>query len=307
MTSTETPRSPAPASSTSGSSLAIPSEADLRRARERVGAVLPPTPAVPARTRAAWLKLESLQVTGAFKIRGALNAVGHHVEAGDRRTVFAASAGNHGKGVAWAARHFALGAHVVVPRDAPAAKVDGCRALGAEVTVAGDGFEASWRSAQQLAAAAGGRLVHAFDDPLVVAGQATVAWELLALDPDVVVVPLGGGGLAAGVALVLAPLGVRVIGVRVAGGGAATIADGLRVAALGALPARLCAELLSDVVTVGEDDVRRAVRWLAFEEKIVAEGAGAAAFAGLDHVRARRPVAVISGGNIDPARLAALC
>jgi threonine dehydratase len=285
----------------------VPSDADLRSARERVGAILAATPAVAARTRAAWLKLESLQVTGAFKIRGALNAVGCHVEAGDRRPVFAASAGNHGKGVAWAARHFGLRAHIVVPEGAPAAKVDGCRALGATVTVAGDGFEASWRRAERLAAEAGGRLIHAFDDPLVIAGQATVAWELLGLDPDVVLVPLGGGGLAAGVALVLAPLGVRVVGVRVEPGAPSTIADGLRVAALGPLAGSLCRRLLADVVTVTEEEVRRAVRHLAFEEKIVAEGAGAVAFAALDRVRARRPVAVVSGGNIDPARLAGIC
>jgi threonine dehydratase len=308
MTSTAT-TPPHPALQATASPFEIPSEADLRRARERIAAALPPTPAIAARTRDAWLKLENLQVTGAFKVRGAFNAVAHQVEHGDRRPVFAASAGNHGQGVAWAARRLGLAAHVVVPRGAPAAKIDGCRALGAEVTIAGDSFEASWRRAERLAAERGGRLIHAFDDPHVIAGQATVAWELLGLDPDLVLVPVGGGGLAAGVGLVLAPLGIRVIGVRVEGAGAdgaATVADGLRVAALGSLPARLCRRFLAGVVTAREADVRRAMRRLACDEKVVAEGAGAAAFAALDQIQARRPVAVISGGNVDPRQLASL-
>ena len=180
-----------------------PTDADLAAARARITAALAPTPVVAARSRDAWLKLENLQITGSFKVRGALNAIARGVESGDRRAIVAASAGNHGQGVAWAARRFGLSACVVVPRDAPRAKVEGCRALGAEVVVGGDGYESCWALAHQLAGRRGARLVHAFDDPDVIAGQATVGFELAALAPDVVLVPVGGGGLAAGVGLAL--------------------------------------------------------------------------------------------------------
>jgi len=296
-----------------------PTDADLAAARARVTAVLAPTPIVSARSRDAWLKLENLQITGSFKVRGALNAIARGVEAGDRRAVVAASAGNHGQGVAWAARRFGLRACVVVPRDAPRAKVEGCRALGAEIVVGGDGFESCWELAHRLAGTRGARLVHAFDDPDVIAGQATVGFELAALAPDVVLVPVGGGGLAAGVGLALRGRDVRGIGVQVEGAdglrralrGQApvppvpTLADGLRVATAGALTTRVCASVLDDVITVGEDEVSAAVRRLAIDEHLVVEGAGAVAFAALGRVRARRPLAIITGGNIDPDKLTA--
>jgi threonine dehydratase len=296
-----------------------PTDAGLAAARARITAVLTPTPVVAARSRDAWLKLENLQTTGSFKVRGALNAIARGVEAGDRPSLVAASAGNHGLGVAWAARRFGLSACVVVPRDAPRAKVEGCRALGAEIVVGGDGYEACWAVAHRLAAERGARLVHAFDDPDVIAGQATVGFEIAAMAPDVVLVPVGGGGLAAGVGLALRGRDVRVIGVQVEGAdglrralrGQApvrprqTLADGLRVATAGALTTRICASVLDDVITVREDEVYAAVRQLAIDEHLVVEGAGAVAFAALGRVRARRPLAIITGGNIDPEKLTA--
>jgi len=296
-----------------------PTDADLAAARARIATVLAPTPVVAARSRDAWLKLENLQITGSFKVRGALNAIARGVESGDRRPIVAASAGNHGQGVAWAARRFGLGACVVVPRDAPRAKVTGCRALGAEIVVGGDGFESCWALARQLAAERGARLLHAFDDPDVIAGQATVGFEIAGVAPDVVLVPIGGGGLAAGVGLALRGRDVRVVGVQVAGADAfrralrgeppapprPTLADGLRVARAGALTTRVCASVLDDVITVREDEVSAAIRRLAIDEHLVVEGAGAVAFAALDRVRARRPLAIITGGNIDPDKLTA--
>ena len=296
-----------------------PTDADLAAARTRITAALAPTPVVAARSRDAWLKLENLQITGSFKVRGALNAIARGVEAGDTRAIVAASAGNHGQGVAWAARRFGLSACVVVPRDAPRAKVEGCRALGAEIVVGGDGYESCWALAHRLAAERGARLVHAFDDPDVIAGQATVGFEIAVFAPDVVLVPVGGGGLAAGVGLALRDRDVEVVGVQVEGADglrralrgqapvppAATLADGLRVATAGALTTRLCAIVLADVITVGEDEVYAAVRRLAIDEHLVVEGAGAVAFAALEHVRARRPLAIITGGNIDPDKLTA--
>jgi threonine dehydratase len=292
----------------------------LRQAARRIRATFAPTPLVFCEARRAWLKLENLQVTGAYKVRGAFNALAAQVERGDRRAVFAASAGNHGLGVAWAARRFGLQATIVVPAAAPAAKVAGCRALGARVVNGGDGFESCLHAGQALARARGGRFLHAFDDPEVIAGQSTVAMELLRLRPDVVLIPVGGGGLTAGMGSLLKRAGVRVVGVQVAGvdalrralaGQAAqpprpTLADGLRVAAPGRLTLRICAALLDDIVTVEEDEVAAAVASLATRDRIIAEGAGAVAVAALPRVTGERRAAVISGGNIDAAVLARL-
>jgi len=188
-----------------------------------------------------------------------------------------------------------------------------CAALGARLTTVAGGFEACLAQASALARALGARFLHAFDDLEVIAGQATVACEILAFAPDVVVVPVGGGGLAAGMASVLRRAGVRVVGVQVAGADAmsrslaglpprparATIADGLRVEAPGLLTRAVCAAALDDLVVVEEAEVLAAMRELALADKIVAEGAGAVAVAALPRVRGRRPVAVVSGGNID--------
>jgi threonine dehydratase len=292
---------------------------DVFVAHDRLRRILPPTPVIYSQSRAAFLKLDNLQVTGAFKVRGALNALAAQVERGDHRPVLAASAGNHGQGVAWAGRHFGLQVCVVVPAGAPHTKIAGCRRLGAEVVLHGDCFEEALEHAGSLAAGRGWRFVHAFDDPDVIAGQGTVAVELLPLRPDAVLVPIGGGGLAAGTGLVLKAFGVRVIGVQVEGADAlarrrrgqapdcappATIADGLRVHRPGRLAVALCDGLLDDVVVVSDGEVRRAVAQLFAEEGIIAEGAGAASAAALPRVAGSRKVAVISGGNIDGRLLA---
>jgi len=291
----------------------------LAAAAARVRGALPETPLVRSERLGAWLKLESLQITGAYKVRGALNALASQVERGDHRAVFAASAGNHGLGVAWSARRLGLAATIVVPDGAPQTKVAGCQALGARVIRAGDGFESCVARARALAHASGGRFLHAFDDAEVIAGQSTVAAELLAARPDVVVVPIGGGGLIAGVGSVLRRHGVRVVGAQVEGVDslrralaredgpaqppAATLADGLRVAAPGRLPLRIAAAFLDEIVVVSEDDVANALASLALRERVVAEGAGAVAVAALARVAGARRVAVVSGGNIDARRL----
>jgi threonine dehydratase len=289
------------------------SPALIEAAAARIGSALPPTPVVASPSRGAWLKLENLQVTGAYKVRGAFNAVAAQVERGDRRPLFAASAGNHGLGVAWAARHFDLPATIVVPACAPRAKVRGCERLGAEVRREGADFHACAALAEALAAARGGRFLHAFDDPEVIAGQATVALELLALAPDVVLIPIGGGGLLAGMGSVLRRAGVRVVGVQVAGvdafrrvlagqhprAAAATLADGLRVTAPGLLTRRIGAAALDQILVVDEAALAATIVSLALEDKIVAEGAGAASVTALGAVTGHRKVAVVSGGNID--------
>jgi threonine dehydratase len=291
----------------------------IATAAARVRGVLPETPLVRSERLGAWLKLESLQITGAYKVRGALNALASQVERGDHRPIFAASAGNHGLGVAWSARRLGLAATIVVPDDAPRTKVAGCQALGARVIRVDGDFESCVARARALALVAGGRFLHAFDDAEVIAGQSTVAAELRAARPDVVVVPIGGGGLIAGVGSLLRREGVRVVGAQVEGvdslrralareGAAAqlptrTLADGLRVAAPGRLPLRIAAAFLDEIVVVSEDEVAVALASLALHERVVAEGAGAVAVAALARVSGNRRVAVVSGGNIDARRL----
>jgi len=262
-----------------------------------------------------------MQHTGAYKVRGALNALLCQAARGDRRPVVAASAGNHAAGVAYAARVVGLEAVTVVPCSAPVTKIQRTQSLGARVICNGATFEDAYAEARRLSHVEGWRFLHAFDDPDIIAGQGTIAHELLAHEPDVVLVPVGGGGLAAGVGLALAARGVRVIGVQVAGvdamsralrgtlGGfvpAETMADGVRVSAPGALTTRICRRVLDDLITVSEGDVREAMLRLAVEDRVVAEGAGALAAAALTMVPGERKIAVVSGGNVDLEALLAL-
>jgi threonine dehydratase len=292
----------------------------IAAAAARIGAVLAPTPVIFSTARRAFLKLENLQVTGAYKVRGAFNAVAARWERGLRTPLVAASAGNHGLGVAWAARHFHLPATIVVPAGAPRTKIEGCLALGARVVTGGSSVEHCLQMAAAHARASGGHLVHPFDDLDVIAGQATVGLELLALEPDVVLLPVGGGGLAAGAGTVLRRHGVRVVGVQVRGVDAlrrvlageaptvapATLADGLRVTTPGQLTTPICAQVLDDLVLVDEAQLATTIASLVVTDKVVAEGAGAASVAALLAVSGKRRVAVVSGGNIDAGVLARL-
>ena len=315
---------PSPRSSAPLASDGLIAPALLAAAVARVRGVLPETPLIRSDRLGAWLKLENLQTTGAYKVRGAFNALAADVERGERRPVFAASAGNHGLGVAWAARRLALAATIVVPDGASRTKVAGCRALGARVVHAGSGFESCVARARALAVAAGGRFLHAFDDAEVIAGQSTVGAELPAHRPDTVVVPIGGGGLVAGVGSVLRRHGIRVVGAQVAGVDSfrrallgddspaprrappPTLADGLRVAAPGLLPLQIASAFLDEIIVVTEAEVRAALTSLALHERVVAEGAGAVAIAALPRVAGRRRVAIVSGGNIDASLLGSL-
>jgi len=299
----------------------LPDFADVAAAASRLRPLLAPTPLVRSERFDGWLKLEALQVTGSYKVRGASNAMLVALASGDRRPVIAASAGNHARGVAWAANRLGIEAHTVVPVTAPLTKIRGTEALGADVIRSGRSYEEAQDHAQSLARRNGWRFLPAFDDPDVVAGQGTVGWELLDTQADAVIVPLGGGGLAAGVGLALKARGVRIVGVHVEGLDAmaralegrpgldaprATIADGVRVRAAGELTRRICADVLDEIVVVTEAKVRRAVVELAAFDRIVAEGAGALACAALEQVAGARKIAVVSGGNIDLESLIAL-
>lgn len=299
----------------------LPDVADVAAAASRLRPLLAPTPLVRSERFEAWLKLETLQATGSYKVRGASNAMLVALANGDRRPIVAASAGNHARGVAWAANRLGLTAHTVVPVTAPLTKVRGTEALGAKVIRFGSSYEEAQEHALLLGRQNGWRLLPAFDDADVIAGQGTVGWELLDPLPDVVLVPLGGGGLAAGIGVALASRGVKIVGVHVEGLDAmaralagrapldaapSTIADGVRVRSVGHLTRSICAHVLDDIITVPEALVRKTVVELAAFDRVVAEGAGALACAALERVRARRKVAVVSGGNIDLETLAAL-
>ena len=269
-----------------------------------------------------WLKLENLQRTGSYKVRGALNALLAARERGDDRMVITASAGNHAQGMAWAAYRLGVPAITVMPRTAPETKVAGVAHWGATVRLHGETYDEAKAFAADLAAQNGFRLLSAFDDVDVIAGQGTVGLEIASvLTPDVVIVPIGGGGLASGVALALKSQGVRIVGAQVEGVDAmarvlrgdyapfdpvSTLADGVRVKDAGHITRGLLADLLDDIVIVREAELRETLVRLALEEHVIAEGAGALALAAGRRVAGKRKVAVVSGGNVDASVLARL-
>ncbi|MBX3710805.1 MAG: threonine dehydratase [Lysobacter sp.] len=294
---------------------------DVLAAQGRLRRYLPPTPLHHAERFGCWLKLENLQRTGSYKVRGALNALLAARERGDDRPVIAASAGNHAQGLAWAAYRLNVPAIAVMPHGAPQTKIAGVSHWGATVRLHGDSFDEARAFALQLAERNGYRFLSAFDDPDVIAGQGTVGLEIASLAPDVVLVPIGGGGLAAGVALALKAQGVRIVGAQVEGVDAmaralrgdapgaapvATLADGVRVKEPGLLTRRVLSELIDDVVIVREAELRETLVRLALEEHLIAEGAGALALAAGRRVAGKRKCAVVSGGNIDAMVLAGL-
>lgn len=277
---------------------------------------------------AIWLKREDLQRTGSFKERGARHALLCLGAEAARRGVVAASAGNHALGLAYHGAQLGVRVTVVMPVNAPAVKIRRCRGLGADVVLHGHSFDEAQLHAVEHATRRGAVFVHPFDDLNVIAGQGTLALEILEQAPqvDTLVVPVGGGGLLAGVATVVKALRpcVRVIAVEPAhaasfvaaylhGGPAPaalapTLADGLAVAQMGAATFALAAPLVDDVVTVTERELSVAVAVLACRCGAVVEGAGAAALAAVlaGRIRGRTIVVPITGRNIDPRAHAAV-
>ncbi len=303
---------------------AVPTLTDIEAARRRIAGIARETPVYPSETlsrlcgREVLLKAENLQRTGAFKIRGAVNRIATLTSAERDAGVVAASAGNHGQAVAWAAREAGIPATVFVPEDAPMAKVEATMNYGARVELAGAGFDDALVDARALCDRTGATFIHAFEDEQVIAGQGTIGLELVEQveDLDCVVVPIGGGGLAAGIALALTELRpqVRIVGVQaaafapLAGSGTFgwTIADGIAVKHPGELTSAILRERLDSVVTVADTEIAEAIVLLLERLKLVAEGAGAASVAAIlhDKVESRgRTVALLSGGNIDPTLL----
>jgi threonine dehydratase len=306
------------------------SAGDVLAAQARLRPHLAATPLHYAERFGCWLKLENLQRTGSYKVRGAMNALLAARERGDTRPVIAASAGNHAQGLAWAGYRLRMPVITVMPRCAPQTKIAGVAHWGAAIRLHGDSFDEAKAFAAELARQHDYRLLSAFDDADVIAGQGTVGLELAALAPDVVLVPIGGGGLAAGVALALksacssgmkSSRRVRIIGAQVEGVDSmlralrddhrliepvATLADGVRVKQPGVLTQRLLRELLDDIVIVREAELRETLVRLALDEHVIAEGAGALALAAGRRVAGKRKCAVVSGGNIDAVVLARL-
>lgn len=304
----------------------------LLAARERIASAIHATPLVSSEYLSglcgveAHLKLENLQRTGSFKLRGACNRVARLLEGGERPPgVIAASAGNHAQGVAQAARLSGLPAVVVMPVNAPLTKIESCRAMGAEVRLVGETLEEAADFAVRLGDERGLAFLHPYDDWDVIAGQASCGLEMFEALPDLdtVVVPLGGGGLISGVALALKLQrpGVRVIGVQsdavapwryflrdgsleTVPVGANTIADGIKVKRPGLLTRQVVADFVDEIVTVDDNAIAEAIVVLLERTRSIGEGAGVVALAAMLQQRVRfepdsKVVCVISGGNVD--------
>jgi threonine dehydratase len=303
---------------------AAPTLTDLEAARARIAGIARVTPVYPSETlsrragRSVQLKAENLQRTGAFKIRGAVNTIATLTDEERAAGVVAASAGNHGQAVAWAAREAGIGATVFMPQDSPMAKVDATRNYGAQVELVGAGFDESMAAAQEVVDSTGATFVHAFEDERVIAGQGTIGLELVEQLPDLgtMVLPIGGGGLASGIAIALRALkpGVSIVGVQAANicpfaGGTEhsyTIAEGIAVKQPGTLTSAILGELLDEVVTVTDEQISQAIVLLLERTKLLVEGAGAASVAAVlagEVPGEDEACLLLSGGNIDPTLL----
>ena len=306
--------------------------ADIQQAAERVHGQVLETPCVESRTLSQltgtqlFLKMENLQFTASFKERGACNKLVQLSDEEKARGVIAMSAGNHAQGVAYHAERLGIPATIVMPTFTPGVKVARTRGFGARVILHGDSLEAAYTHAKALAEAQNLVFVHPYDDSAIMAGQGTLALEMLAAQPalDTLVVPVGGGGLIAGIATAAKAIrpGIRVVGVQtqrfpamvnaVQGTqhpqGGNTIAEGIAVGAPGALCLEVIRQRVDELLLVDEGDIEQAIVLLLEIEKTLAEGAGAAALAALlrhkDRFAGRKVGMVLSGGNIDPQLLA---
>jgi threonine dehydratase len=289
---------------------------EIERARERLAGVARVTPVFPSETlsrlagRPVRLKAENLQRTGSFKIRGAYTKLSSLEPERRAAGVVAASAGNHGQAVAWAARELGAPARIFMPQDSPMAKVDATRNYGAEVELTGAAFEETLATAQAFVEQEGATFVHPYEDTLVMSGQGTIGLELAeqVAELETVVLPIGGGGLASGISLALRAVrpGLRLVGVQAAGtrpgGSGYTIADGIAVKEPGDLTMGILRETLDDIVSVEDEQIAEAIVLLAERTKLVVEGAGAVSVAAIlgGLAGGSGPVlALLSGGNID--------
>ncbi len=316
----------------------------IKLAQQRLRGIVVQTPLVPYFPPATdtgpaheaqgqlWLKPESLQPIGSFKLRGAYNKIASFTEQERQRGVISYSSGNHAQGVAYAARALGVKSVIVMPRNAPKIKVDTTAALGAEIVTVGPGSSERLKRAEELAREHGYAIVPPYNDEQIIAGQGTVGLEILEACPDVdlVLVPVGGGGLVSGVsaAIKLSGSTARVIGVEPelandaqqsfrkgaivqlsAERVSSTLADGLRTQSIGPINFEHIQRFVDDVITVTEDEIRTAMRRIVSNARIVAEPSGAVTYAAwLFHAgelpESKKAVAVVSGGNVEPQLLA---
>lgn len=287
---------------------------EAKRALEGIARKTPLDPA-PKFGANVYIKSENLQLTGAFKLRGAYNKIRSLTPEERERGVIACSAGNHAQGIALSAAKLGIRSIICMPAGAPISKVEATRSYGAEVVLVPGVYDDAAREAERLTQEHGYTFAHPFNDPYVMAGQGTIGLEILEQLPeaDQVVVPIGGGGLISGVAMAVKTLkpSCRVIGVQAAGAasmyasrragrpveldGVATIADGIAVKKPGDLTFALCQKYVDEIVTVNEDEISSAILALMEVQKTVAEGAGAT------------PVAAVMFGRVDTTRLKTVC
>jgi threonine dehydratase len=307
---------------------------DVRAAQQRIGGQLSNTPCLHSRTLTqltgaeVHIKFENLQFTASFKERGALNRLLQLDEPERQRGVCTMSAGNHGQAVAYHAHRLGIPATIVMPRHTPFVKVQHTRSHGATVVLHGETLAEAFEHSLKIRAEQGLTLVHPFDDAQVMAGQGTIALEMLAVQPDLeqLVVPIGGGGLISGIAVAAKAMSpkIEVLGVQsssypsmpaaLAGVEAIcqgnTIAEGIAVKTAGLLTREVVRALVDEILLVEENQLERGIALLLNVEKTVAEGAGAASLAAIlsqpERFRGRKVGVILTGGNIDPRLLASV-
>lgn len=311
--------------------------ADIQAARERIRHVIKMTPCEYSHMLSRrygcelYFKQENRQITGSFKPRGAFNKMLQLNDAQKQAGVVAASAGNHAQGVAYAAERLGMKATIVMPETTPLAKIRGTEELGASVVLYGGRYAESFEKACELERQHGYTYIHAFDDPQIVAGQGSVGLEILEQVPDldVLIMPVGGGGLITGSALAIKETrdGVHIIGVEAervpsmkasidaghveTSRPANTIADGISITRVGDINFHLAEKYIDEIVTVSESQIASAVMTLLEREKTLTEGAGAVGFAALqqgliENIQGKKVVVALSGGNIDMTTLTVL-
>lgn len=309
----------------------------IYKAQERIADVITETPFSYAPHLSeisgaeVFLKKENLQITGAFKIRGAYNKIASLTDKQRGCGVIAASAGNHAQGVALSAREFDTRAVIVMPESTPLTKVNGVKHYGAEVILAGSNYDEAYAYARDYAEQNSMTFVHPFEDEEVIAGQGTVALEILekCQELDAVVIPVGGGGLIAGMASAIKSLNpkVEVIGVSALGApafknsyelkkavdttGVRTIADGIAVRDTSEITLSLALESVDNIISVDDEEIASAILFLLERQKLVVEGAGAVGVAALlhgklSHLKGKNVVVVLSGGNMDVTLLSVI-
>lgn len=304
------------------------------KAKERLNGIITPSalsyaPVLSLKANAnIYLKKDNLQLTGAFKIRGAFNKIAALVESATDSSkikgVIAASAGNHAQGVAYAARHFGIASIIVMPEATPLLKVSATKNLGAEVLLSGDNYDEAYAKALEVAKERDLVFIHPFADDEVIAGQGSIALEMIEEHKDIsmVVVPIGGGGLISGIGAVYKELlpKVKIIGVQASGASAMkqsfeakriknldsvrTIADGIAVRDVNEKNFKLIQKCVDDIISVDDEEIANAILFLLEKQKLVVEGAGAASVASILHNKIKlnskdKVALVLSGGNID--------